>query len=119
MGPPPAQNYVSASNAPINPNATNPPPNTVAGAQTDGQQNTEMAKLQLAQQLAQIAQTLVTNNQTQIFTGPGVPSTNNPAYNSQLNEQLYGMGANNPIFTGAPLPSPVVPPSPAPPKAPG
>lgn len=106
---PPTQNYVAGSTNTNNP-ATIPPinmpqnSNAATQAQNGAQQNTEMARLQLAQQLAQLAQTLATNNsQSQLSIGAGQPSINNPAYNPALNNTLYGVGANNPIFTGAPL----------------
>ena len=100
--PPPTQQYVNPSMA--NPAAVNPatPPANSANGQSN-QQNPEMARLQLAQQLASMAQTLV-NNSAVIMPTP----VNSP----EMNTQLYGVGANNPIFTGMPLPQPNLAPPP-------
>lgn len=110
----PAQNYVNGNNTnvtnanlpPINP-AYVPPGTPLNPTAPISQNATEAAKLQLAQQLAQMAQTLVnstSNNQAQVNIGAGQISPNNALYNPALNAQLNGgEGANNPIFTGEPL----------------
>jgi hypothetical protein len=92
----PAQNYVSGNSA-NNPAATPPinfgyggaiPSNNLPG-QDNSTQAAEMQRLQLAQQLTQLAQTLVTGNQTAV-SGVGLPPASNPQYNTQLNQQLNG-----------------------------
>ncbi|MCD6047907.1 MAG: hypothetical protein K0S08_1554 [Gammaproteobacteria bacterium] len=123
------QSFVSATPAPAASNAaskpTDTPPinpgyaagnntNPAASTNTQSNQATEIARLQLAQQLAQMAQSLVSNNNQPSFVPPGQVSNNNPTYNSVLNQQLYGPGANNPVYTGTPLP----PINPAPPPTP-
>ncbi len=102
--PPPSQQYVpsqsplaSGAAPPMNPNLNGVTPTNTSIGNTNMAQSTEVARLQLAQQLAQMAQTLVSNN-------TATPATNvvgiNPQTNPQLNTQLYGVGANNPIFGG-------------------
>jgi hypothetical protein len=139
------QSFVNATPTPATTNAVNKPTdtppinpgyaaagnnanaNSTASANTSQpSQATEMARLQLAQQLAQMAQSLVNNNNQPTFVPPGQISNNNPIYNQTLNEQLYGQGANNPIYTGTPLPpvntappSPPTPQNPAPVPTPG
>ena len=102
---PPTQNYVQANNPATIP-PVNLPPNPNA-PQSTSTQSVEMQRLALAQQLAQLAQTLATNNTAPPLTfGAGQPSVNSSTFNPALNTQLYGFGANNPIFTGGALQGP-------------
>lgn len=94
----PAQNYVSTNNpqnyvAPINPGY---PPN-VGTAANNTAQSTEAAKLQLAQQLAQMAQTLVTP------PGQPVPAPIPPQFDQNAQRQIATrQSGSNPIFPDNP-----------------
>lgn len=94
----PAQNYVSANNpqnyvAPINPGY----PTNAGIAANNTAQSTEAAKLQLAQQLTQIAQTLVTP------PGQLVPAPTPPQFDQNAQRQLATrQSGSNPIFPDNP-----------------